>query len=158
MDAQSEKLLAGLLRSTRIAGLATLRDEEPQLYMVPFIVVEDFSAFYIHASRLAQHSVEMQKNKRSVSLLITENDDGRADPQTLVRVFIRGTAASLQYGEPGFTPIRDLYLTRFPEAEPQFKRDDFSFWRIKPKGGRFVAGTAKSYNITLDTLQKVSQR
>jgi heme iron utilization protein len=158
MDAQSEKLLAGLLRSVRIAALATLRDEEPQLSMVSFAVVEDFSAFYIHASRTAQHAVEMQRNKRSVSLLIAETDDGRADPQTLLRVFIRGTAASLQYGEPGFTPVRDLYLARFPEAEPLLKLDDFSFWRIKPKGGRFVAGTAKAYNITLEMLQKVSER
>src|SRR5689334_1266383 len=99
MDAQSEKLLASLLRSARIASLATMRDEEPQLSMVPFVAVEDFSAFYLFANRRAQHAVEMQKNKRSVSLLITETDDGRADPETLLRVFIRGTAAGLQYGE-----------------------------------------------------------
>jgi heme iron utilization protein len=157
MDAQSEKLLANLLRGVRIAALATLRDEEPQLSMVPFIVVEDFSAFYIHVSRLAQHTVEMQKNKR-VSLLIAEADDGRPDPQTLVRVFVRGTAGILQNGEPGFTPLKEQYLARFPESEPFFKLDDFSFWRIKPKGGRFVAGVAKAYNITFDTLQKVSLR
>ena len=157
MDAQSEKLLASLLRNTRVAALATLRDEEAQLSMVPFIAVEDFSAFYIHVSRLAQHTVEMQKNKR-VSLLIAETDDGRADPQTLTRVFVRGTAGILQNGEPGFTPIKDLYLARFPESEPLFKLEDFSFWRIKPKGGRFVAGFAKAYNITLETLQQVSLR
>jgi len=157
MDAQSETLLASVIRNTRIAALATIRDEEPFLSMVAFVTVEDFSAFYIHVSRLAQHTVDMQKNKR-VGLLITEVDDGRADPQTLVRVSIRGSAEKLQNGEPGYTPVKDLYLARFPDSEELFKLEDFSLWRIKPRGGRLVAGFSKAYNITPETLQEVSQR
>lgn len=157
MDAESEKLLANLIRNTRVAALATIRDEEPFLSMVPFVVMEDFSAFYIHVNRIAQHTVDMQKNKR-VSFLITETDDSRTDPQTLARVSIRGSAEKLQNGEPGFTPIKAMYVARFPESAPFFKLDDYSLWRIKCKGGRFIAGTAKSYNITSETLEKVSQR
>ncbi|MBL8103353.1 MAG: pyridoxamine 5'-phosphate oxidase family protein [Anaerolineales bacterium] len=157
MDAQSEKLLAHIIRTSRIASLATLRDEAPQSSMVAFAAVSDFSAFYIHVSRLAQHTVDMQKNK-NVSLLIVETDDGRADPQTLARVSIRGSAEQIQNGEPGYTPIKELYLARFPEAEQLFRLADFSFWRINPKGGRYVAGFAKAFNITPDTLKKVSVR
>ncbi|MEK6752768.1 MAG: pyridoxamine 5'-phosphate oxidase family protein [Chloroflexota bacterium] len=157
MDSQSEKLLAHIIRNTRLASLATLRDEAPQVSMVAYVTVDDFSAFYIHVSRLAQHTMDMQKNKR-VSLLIAETDDGRADPQTLVRVSIRGSAEIIQNGEPGYTPIKDMYLARFPEAEQLFKLADFSFWRIKAKGGRFVAGFSKAYNITPEALKKVSTR
>ncbi|HRQ23219.1 MAG TPA: pyridoxamine 5'-phosphate oxidase family protein, partial [Anaerolineales bacterium] len=141
MDAQTEKLLAHIIRTTRVAALATLRDDAPQTSMVAFIAADDFSAFHIFVSRLAQHTVDMQKDKR-VSLLIAETDDGRPDPQTLARVSIRGAAESIQNGEPGYTPIKEQYLARFPEAEQLFNLADFNFWRIKPKGGRYVAGLA----------------
>jgi len=157
MDAQSEKLLALMIRNTRIASLGTLREGAPRVSMVPFVTVEDFSSFYIHVSRLAQHTVDMQKDKQ-VGLLITETDDGRADPQTLARVSIRASAEIIQNGEPGYTPLKEMYLARFPESAQLFQLADFNFWRIKPKGARFVAGFAKAYNITVETLQKVSER
>jgi putative heme iron utilization protein len=157
MDAQSEKLLAQIIRNTRLASLGTMRDGAPRVSMVAFIPAEDFSAFYIHVSRLAQHTVDMQKDKQ-VGFLIAEVDDGRTDPQTLGRVSIRASAEMIQNGEPGYTPLKDLYLARFPEAEQLFQLADFNFWRIKPKGGRFVAGFAKAFNITAETLQKVSGR
>lgn len=157
MDAQSEKLLAQIIRATRVASLATLRDEKPHASMVAYVAAEDFSAFYIHVSRLAQHTMDMLKDKY-VSLLIAETDDARPDPQTLARVSIRGTAEVVQNGEPGYTPLKQLYLARFPESEQLFKLADFNFWRITPKGGRYVAGFSKAYNITADTLKKVSTR
>lgn len=157
MDAQSEKLLAQIIRTSRTAALGTLRDEAPLVSMVTFTAAEDFSLFYIFVSRLAQHTVDMQKDKR-IGLLIVEIDDGREDSQTLARVSIRGSAELIPNGEPGYTPLKDMYLGRFPESEPLFKLADFNFWRIKPKGGRFIAGLAKAYNITVETLQKVSER
>lgn len=157
MDAQSEKLLAHIIRNTRVASLATLRDDAPQVSMVAYVTNDDFSLYHIFVSRLAQHTVDMQKDKR-VALLIAEPDDTREDPQTLARVSIRGTAEIVQNGEPGYTPLRDQYLARFPQAEQLFQLADFNFWRIKPKGGRFVAGFAKAYNITPETLKKVSSR
>jgi heme iron utilization protein len=157
MDIQSEKLLAQIIRSTRVAALGTLRDEAPHVSLVPFVVTQDFSTFHIFASRLAQNIVDLQKNKL-MSLLIAETDDGRDDPQTLARVTIRGSAELMQIGEPGYTPIKIMYIERFPQSEVLFKLDDFGLWRIKPKGGRFVAGLAKAYNITPETLLKVSQK
>lgn len=157
MDAHSEKMLAQILRETRIMALGTLRDEAPLVSMVGFVPAPDFSAFYIFVSRLAQHTVDMQKDKR-VSFLIAETDDGRADPQTLARVTIRASAQIMELGEPGYTPVKKQYLDRFPEAAVLFKLEDFSFWRLLPKGGRFVAGLGKAYNITEDTLIKVSGR
>ena len=157
MDAQSEKLLAYILANTRVASLATIRDEEPRVSMVAFVSAPDYSFFYIHVSRLAQHTVDMQKNKQ-VSLLITEKDDGRVDPQTLGRLSIRGSATFMENGEPGYAPVKKLYIETFPESEPLFKLDDFGLWRIKPKGARYVAGFAKAFNLTPETLQKVAQK
>lgn len=157
MDAQSEKVLAQVIRNTRIASLGTLRDEAPQVSMVAYIFAEDFSAFYIFVNRLAQHTLDMEKNNR-VALMICETDDTRTDPQTLARVSIRGKAEIIQTGEPGFTPLKEQYLARFPESEQLFNLADFSFWRITPRGGRYVAGFAKAFNITGEALQKVSLR
>ena len=157
MDAQSEKLLAHLLRNARIAALGTIRDGAPRLSMVAFVTVENLSSFYIHVSRLAQNSMDMLKDKH-ISLLVAETDDARVDPQTLVNVSIRGYAEEMQIGEPGYTPVRNSYIQRFPDSEPLFKPNEFCLWRITPKGGRFVAGMTKSYNITPETLHKVSQR
>ena len=74
MDSQSEKLLVHILGNVRVAVLGTMRDEAPRVSMVSFISAHDFSAFYVHTSRLAQHTVDMQKNKQ-VSLLIAEPED-----------------------------------------------------------------------------------
>lgn len=157
MDVQSEKVLAQVIRATRIASLATLRDETPQVSMVAYTFASDFSAFYIYVSRLAQHTVDMQKNKE-VNLLICETDDGRSDPQTLTRVSIRGKAEKIENGAPGYTLLKKQYLERFSEATQLFKLSDFNFWQITPKGGRYVAGFAKAYNITAETLKQVSER
>jgi hypothetical protein len=157
MDAQSEKVLAQLIRTSRVAALATIRDGMPQVSMVAYLPAEDFSSFNVFVSRLAQHTVDMQQDSR-VSLLICETDDGRLDPQTLVRVSIRGKAEAIQNGEPGYSPLKDRYLARFPESEDLFSMTDFNFWRIIPKGGRYVAGFAKAFNITAETLLEVSKR
>jgi len=80
MDEQSEQTLVRLIKETRIAGLGTLHDGEPNLAMVAYSFAEDFSVFYIHVSKLGKHTADME-NDPHVSLLITETDDRRADPQ-----------------------------------------------------------------------------
>jgi heme iron utilization protein len=157
MDIQSEKLLVNLLTNVRIAALATIRDEAPRVSMVAFVPAQDFSAFYIHVSRLAQHTVDMQKNKQ-VSLLIAEPDDGRADPQMFARLSVRGSAVFMENGEPGYSPVKAMYIERFPASEPLFKHADFGLWHIKPKGAHLVVGSSKAFNLTPEILQKVSQK
>ena len=157
MDAQSEILLDHIISSARIASLSTIRDEAPRVSMVTFVAAHDFSAFYIHVSRLAQHTVDMNKNKL-VSLLIAENDDGRADPQTLARISIHASAIFMENGEPGYAPVKNQYIEKFPDSEPLFKLADFGLWRLKPKGARFIADFAKAYNLSPETLQKVAQK
>jgi hypothetical protein len=157
MDSESERRLVHILYNIRIATLGTIRDEAPRVSMVSFVPAHDFSAFYVHISRLAQHTVDMQKNKQ-VSLLIAEPDDGRVDPQTLARLSIRGSAEFMENGEPGYTPVKTMYIERFPASELLFNLADFGLWRIKPKGARFVAGLSKSFNLAPEVLQKVAEK
>jgi putative heme iron utilization protein len=155
MDQDSELALARLIRNTRIAALGTIHDGEANLAMVAVAVENDFSAFYIHVSKLGKHAGDMESNQR-VSLLFTERDDHRADPQTLARVSISGTAAMVPRNEPDYSRFKNIYLARFPEAEQLFSLGDFNLWRISPKGGRFVAGFARAFNLVPEILKKVS--
>ena len=145
MDQQSEQTLARLIRSTRIAALGTLHAGEPNLAMVAYAFAGDFSAFYVHVSRLGKHTTDMENDSR-ISLLITETDDQRPDPQTLVRVSFRGVAEILPRTNPNYSQVKNIYLQRFPEAEQFFQLGDFNIWKITPGGGRFVAGFGRAFN------------
>ena len=155
MDRQAEQTLAHLIRSTRVAALGTLHDGEPNLAMVAYAFADDFSSFYIHVSRLGKHTTDMERDPR-VSLLIAETDDRRADPQTLTRVSIRGMAEVLPRTDRGYAEVKRMYLERFPEAGQVFSLGDFNLWQIKPKGGRFVAGVGRAFNLVPEALKKIA--
>jgi putative heme iron utilization protein len=156
MDSQAEQTLADLIRSTRVAALGTLHDGEPNLAMVAYAFAGDFSAFYIHVSKLGKHTADME-NDPHVSLLITETDDRRPDPQTLRRVSLRGTVAILLRTDPGYARVRNRYLQRFPEAEQFFSLGDFKLWSITPESGRFVAGFGRAFNLAPEALSRASK-
>src|SRR5436190_24388227 len=91
------RLLRKMIREERIAHLATLRSDAPMVSMTLYMAERDFSAFYVHVSRLAWHTQDMSHDPR-VALSIAETDDQRADPFTLMRVSIRGEAAQMTGG------------------------------------------------------------
>ncbi len=155
MDTSSEQTLSRLIRNTRIATLGTLHEGEPNLAMVAYAFAEDFSAFYVHVSRLGKHTRDMETDPR-VSLLIAETDDRRADPQTLARLSLQGTAEMLPRDASEYIKVKASYLQRFSEAEQFFRLGDFNLWQIIPKSGRFVAGFAQAFNLVPDALKKAS--
>jgi len=142
-------LLKQLLLKERIAHLATLRNGAPMASMTLFMPAPDFSAFYVHVSRLAWHTQDMAHDPR-VALSIAESDDRRADPFTLMRVTIRGDAAQLAGGP------RDAWLARFPEQAINFELADFSFWKITPRDARFVAGFGRIHNLSAAELKSAA--
>lgn len=155
MDSTSEQTLAHLIRDTRIAALGTIHNGEPNLAMVAVAHESDFSAFYIHVSKLGKHTGDME-NDPHVSLLLTEADDHGPDPQTLARVSIQGIATVLLRDDPNYIRVKTIYLKRFPEAEQLFSLGDFNLWKVTPKGGRFVAGFGRAFNLVHEALIKVS--
>lgn len=152
MEAKFQQKLAEMIRSNRLAALGTIHDGAPMVSMVPYSAAEDLTSYYLLTSELAPHTQDMQKEK-NVSLLICEADDGRDDPLTLARVVLRGQADRLPVGEPGYMPAKDLYIGRFPRSAPLFEFGDFGLWRITVKGGRFVAGFGKAFNLTTDAIR-----
>ena len=130
----------------RVAHLATLRDSAPMVSMTLFMPESDFSAFYVHVSRLAWHTQDMARDPR-VALSVAESDDGRDDPFTLMRVTIRGQAQQISDGP------KDAWLARFPEQAINFELADFSFWKITPRDARFVAGFGRIHNLSATDLK-----
>lgn len=116
--------------------------------MTLFLAEKDFSAFYVHVSRLAWHTQDMMQDAR-VALSISESDDRRADPFTLMRVTVRGEAAQLSEENE---PLKAAWLARFPEQAINFTLADFSFWRIVPRDARFIAGFGRIYNLSAADL------
>ena len=149
MDAETAALLRKLLAKERTAHLATLRGGAPMASMTLFMPERDFSAFYVHVSRLAWHTQDMMQDPR-VALSVSETDDGRADPFTLMRVTVRGDALRLEGGP------KDAWLARFPEQAINFTLADFSFWKITPRDARFVAGFGRIHNISARELEAIA--
>jgi putative heme iron utilization protein len=152
VDAETAAVLAKLLRKERIAHLATLRAGAPMASMTLYLPEEDFSAFYVHVSRLAWHTQDMLQDPR-VALSIAEADDGRADPFTLTRVSIRGDASQLARDNPA---LKARWLERFPEQAINFELADFSFWQITPRDARFVAGFGRIHNLSAEQLMQAA--
>ncbi len=148
--ADDAALLRKLILQERTAHLATLREGAPMASMTLYLPASDFSAFYVHVSRLAWHTQDMQQDPR-VALSIAERDDGRADPFTLMRLTLRGSA------EPMAAGPKDAWLARFPAQAINFTLADFSFWRITPRDARFVAGFGRIHNLSPGQLQHASQ-
>jgi heme iron utilization protein len=142
--------LARLIRSERIAHLATLRGGAPMASMTLYLPAPDFSAFHVHVSRLAWHTQDMAQDGR-VALSIAQTDDRRADPFTLMRVTLRGDAVQLKDNH-----LKAAWLTRFPEQAINFELADFSFWRIVPRDARFVAGFGRIHNLSPDELRRAA--
>ena len=144
--------LARLLRDERIAHLATLRQNAPMASMTLYLPDASFTAFHVHVSRLAWHTQDMAQDPR-VALSIAQTDDGRADPFTLQRISIRGTAENLDAEQP---ELKRHWLARFPEQAINFELADFSFWRILPRDARFVAGFGRIHNLSAAELAACS--
>jgi putative heme iron utilization protein len=148
VDADTSRALAALIRKERLTHLGTLRGGAPLVSMTLYLPAPDFSAFFIHVSRLAWHTQDMLQDPR-VALSIAETDDGRADPFTFTRVSIRGEASLLQQEDPS---LKTQWLARFPEQAINFQLADFSFWRIAPRDARFVAGFGRIHNLSAADL------
>ena len=153
MDTDSATSLARLLRSERLAHLATLRQGAPMASMTLYLPDTGFTAFHVHVSRLAWHTQDMAQDPR-VALSIAETDDGRADPFTLMRVSIRGEAAMLSGEQPA---LKKSWLEKFPEQAINFELADFAFWRIVPRDARFVAGFGRIRNLSAAELAVCSK-
>lgn len=125
--------------------------------MTLYLPAHDFSAFFVHVSRLAWHTQDMAADAR-VALSIAETDDRRADPFTFMRVSIRGGAFQIQNQDPQSKKLKTSWLGRFPEQAINFELADFSFWRVTPRDARFVAGFGRIHNLSAAELRAAASQ
>ena len=156
MDADARRLLARLVRSARIGALGTLRKGAPNVSMVAYMPAPDFATVWMRLSRLAWHTQDLAVDAR-VSLSICETDDGRADPQTLARVTLRGEAVQIPAERSDGEALKRAWLERFPQSAVTFELADFSFWGIVPRDARFVAGLGRTYNLSASEFSRAAQ-
>lgn len=152
MNSELYQSIVHLIHTQRTAALGTLHDGAPLVSLVLYAPTVDCSAFYMHISRLAQHTQAILRDPQ-VGLLIAEPDTGTQDPQTLARVSLQGTASEVLRTDADYEAIRALYLQRFPTAAMTLSLGDFAFFRVIPSRGRFVAGFGQIFNLTGATLQ-----
>lgn len=155
-DAETLALLAQLLRSERVGALGTLRGGAPLVSMAPFLAEEDFSAFWLHLSRLAWHTQDMLREPR-IAFSIAQTDDRRADPYTLARITIRAEATQLPSEGADNARLKRAWLARFTNAQAHFQLADFSFWRLAPRDARFVAGLGRIHNLNARALSAAAK-
>ena len=92
LDEDARKRLSKLVHKERIAHLGTLRNGAPMVSMTLFVPESDFSAFYIHVSRLAWHTQDMLQDPR-VALSI-----GFAGARLSLQAYFAITSNTLQLG------------------------------------------------------------
>lgn len=156
MDIESGALLSRLIRAQRITALGTLRQGAPLVSMVLYLPAPDFSAFFVHVSRLAWHTQDMLADPR-VSISIAATDDGVRNPQLLERVSVRGEAAPIENGSTDHGTLKGDWLARFPDSAINFELADFLFFRIAPRDARFVAGFGRIHNLSAQALATLSR-
>ncbi len=155
MNLDFQHTLAQLIRGQQIAALGTLRDGFPYVSMILFVPAIDFSVFYTHISRLANHTQDILKDPR-VGLMIADCDRGEQNPQLLGRLSITGHASEFPADAADYPAIKELYLARFPQASANFFLKDFSIFQIQPAEARYVAGFGQIFNPTLEDFKQAA--
>lgn len=156
MNPEERRRLERLLRETRWAALATARDDEPYASWVAVVPTPELDGFLLHLSRLAQHTRYLLVNPR-VSLTFSEPDDGRADPQELVRVSLQGGVTLIPRDTAADAQARAQYLARLPAAAQTFELGDFEMYLFTPQSGRYVSGFGRTYRLLPDELRALGK-
>lgn len=147
LNADEQQRLRRLLRDSRWAALATVRDDQPLASWVAFAAEDDLGGFILHLSRLALHTRYLLDNPRAALALSEPDSMAQPDPQLLARVSLQGRVTSVPREAPGYDIARSLYLARLPEAAVQFELDDFGLYRFVVETGRFVSGFGRAFRI-----------
>lgn len=156
LNADEQQRLRRLLRESRWAALATVREDQPLASWVAFAAEDDFTGCILHLSRLALHTRYLLDNPRA-ALTLSEPDGGeQADPQRLARVSLQGQVRHIARAAPDYDGARRRYLARLPEAAVQFGLGDFELYRFVIETGRFVGGFGRAYRIGPDELRALA--
>ncbi|HEY9095322.1 MAG TPA: pyridoxamine 5'-phosphate oxidase family protein [Hydrogenophaga sp.] len=147
------RALRELIHRQRTAALGT-RDAEGEVFVsrVPYAIDARDGSLLIHVSLLAAHTGNLQRHPRA-SLLIAQSEVPGEPVHALPRVSIDVTAVACPPDSPEAHARREVYLERFPEAQPMTLLGDFQFVRLRPLGARQVAGFGAARSLDAATLR-----
>jgi putative heme iron utilization protein len=149
------RALRDMLHTQRVASLGTLNAEGgPFVSMVPFAIDPEAGCLVIHVSLLAPHTRNLLSNP-AVSVMVMQAEVAGEPVHALPRVSMDGTAARLEPQSPSWLAARDVYLARFPDAEPMTHLGDFNFVVIHLTAARQVAGFGTARPLEAEDLASV---
>jgi putative heme iron utilization protein len=149
------RALRDMLHTQRVASLGTLNAEGgPFVSMVPFAIEPEAGCLVIHVSLLAPHTRNLLSNP-VVSVMVMQAEVAGEPVHALPRVSMDGTAARLEPQSLGWLAARDVYLARFPDAEPMTHLGDFNFVVIHLTAARQVAGFGTARPLDAEDLASV---
>jgi putative heme iron utilization protein len=90
-----------------------------------------------------------------VSLLVKQAEVAGEPVHALPRVTLEGAAAVLERDSALWRKARDVYLARFPDAEPMTELGDFMFVGIAVQGARQVAGFGAARSLDAEAMVEV---
>lgn len=155
MDKATAQDIARLIHQQRWAALATLSQGKPHASMVAYCEEPSLTSLLLHLSRLAPHTRNLLEYP-SISLTISEPDDGRADPQTLARLSIEGQAVEIPRDSTDYITAHTTYLGKLPASEQLFHFGDFSLFRIHAATMRYVGGFGNARNLSPVDLHRLA--
>lgn len=151
MDPNTEATFHALLAQP-VAALGTLHDGAPFVSMVPVVPVPDGTGFFIHVSRMAQHTRDLVADGR-VSLMLMQPLDADQDPLALPRLTLQASAEAVDLDSSAHEAAAEVYLARFPQAEMTLGLGDFYFFQIRPASGRLVSGFGRALSLDATQIQ-----
>ncbi|MFC1748196.1 HugZ family protein [Pseudomonadota bacterium] len=153
MKPLDEGRLKSLICQQRWAALGTLVQGRSSVSWVAYAIARDGSLL-LHLSRLAQHTRSMLADA-SISLSVSETDDGQCDPQTLARVTLEGDIEVLERDDGAYSQAKKDYLERLPNAEMLFGFEDFSLFRFTPTSAHYVEGFGSTHRLPSEKLLSI---
>lgn len=158
LDAEETAVLQRLLARERWGCLATLdADGAPRAAMVAVVPDPLEGELLLHLSTLSRHTRNLLERPR-VSLAVSEQYAGQADPQTLARVSVQGQAREVARDEASFERLRTVYVGAIPDAAQRFGFGDFRLLRLVADDARYVGGFARAFAVDAGTLRQVLRR
>ena len=152
MVEEAKQTVARILSGQVIASLGTLHSGEPAVSMVPFAWTTS-GVLVVHVSRLASHTADMLAHPR-VSMLVVDAASAGVMPQAIARISVAADAERLENEDAA--EERDAYIARFPDAEPLLQLGDFSFFAIRPRNVRVIAGFGRATTLSAEQFIAVA--
>ncbi|MEL6181835.1 MAG: pyridoxamine 5'-phosphate oxidase family protein [Myxococcota bacterium] len=155
MDQTDQQLLVDIVRNLRWAGLATVtKDGAPHASMVAYVPEDDRLGILLHLSQLSRHTRNLLA-KPQASLIISQPDPLKDDPQTLARITLTGSVEAIERDSEPWTAGRAHYLSRLPDSERLFGFKDFILFRFTPTKARYIGGFARAFSLNADQLEQM---